>query len=87
MNRRCITHHYGHEKYSNVKEINENNENRIKSAKSLREKLKGENHHEEQCVKIPDVIDESIDGIHITPCYNKFTFILSRDDEEKKKNF
>ena len=46
---------------------------------------KGENHHEEQCVKIPDVIDECIHGIHIIPCYNKFTLILSREDEEKKK--
>ena len=35
------------------------------------------NHHQEQCSKIPDAFDQNLHGIHLTPCYKKFTLILS----------
>ena len=75
----CIIHYDGREKYSNMKDISENNIERIRYAKDLRER--GENHHVEQCNMIPDAIDMNIHGIHITPCYNKFTLILSQKKE------
>ena len=77
----CIIHYDGREKYSNMKDISENNIERIRYAKDLRERVKGENHHVEQCNMIPDAIDMNIHGIHITPCYNKFTLILSQKKE------
>ena len=77
----CVIHYDGREKYSNMKDISENNIERIRYAKDLRERVKGENHHVEQCNMIPDAIDMNIHGIHITPCYNKFTLILSQKKE------
>ena len=74
----CIVHYEGKEYYSPVKEISTLNEAKIRSAKEERIRLGGENHHEEQCNMIPDIINES-HGIHSTPCYKKFTLILSHD--------
>ena len=77
----CIIHYEGFDFYSNVKEINENNEQRIRAAKQVREQLGGANFHQKQCKSIPDTIDRN-HGIHMTPCYKKFTFILSSQSKE-----
>ena len=63
--------------YSEIKSVNEQNEKCILEAKQKREELKGENHHKVQCDSIPKVITEEDHGIHITPCYKRFTLILS----------
>ena len=39
------------------------------------------NFHQRQCKSIPDTIDRN-HGIHITPCYKKFTLILSSQPKE-----
>jgi len=74
--RKCIIHYSGLGEYSEIKTVNEQNEKRILEAKSKREELKGENHHKSQCDSIPEVITKD-HGVHITPCYKKFTLILS----------
>ena len=73
----CIVHYDGYDKYSGLKQISEINENRIREAKLLREETGGLNHHQEQCSKIPDAFDQNLHGIHLTPCYKKFTLMLS----------
>ena len=71
----------GFDFYSNIKEINENNEQIVRAAKQVREQLCGENLHQKQCKGIPDTIDRN-HGIHMTPCYKKFTLILSSQTKE-----
>ena len=66
------------DKYDNIKEIPKINEDRIRQAKALRETAGGLNLHKEQCEQIPDVIVHSKHGIHLTPCYKKFTLICSQ---------
>ena len=74
----CIIHYKVKDtKYSKIKPISNVNQERIFEAKLLREKKGGSNHHEEQCCLIPEEIDHSRDGIHLEPCYKKFTLILS----------
>ena len=77
----CIIHYEGFDFHSNLKEINENNEQRIRAAKQVREQLSGANFHQKQCKGIPDTIGRN-HGIHMTPCYKKFTLILSSQSKE-----
>ena len=75
---KCIIHYPIKEgKYSKIKTISEINEEKIYAAKKHREELGGQNYHEEQCCSIPNEIDQESHGIHLEPCYKKFTLILS----------
>ena len=73
--------HYNVKDCSTIKPLSELNLTRILDAKQLRG---GENHHEKQCNSIPDVIDAKRHGIHLTPCYKKFTLILSSQKKSPK---
>ena len=55
-------------------------------AKSEREKLSGDNQHDSQCKLIPDIINNNIHGIHMDPCYKRFTLILSRNKDVEDKS-
>ena len=57
-------------KYSKIKPLSETNKKPIISAKTLREKIGGNNHHEEQCSNISEVFEET-HGIHMEPYYKK----------------
>ena len=48
---KCIIHYKGKESYSEIKEISDQNESRIRLAKEVRERKGGDNYHEDQCVK------------------------------------
>ena len=74
-NKIYIVHYKGFDssKYSKIKYISAGNRERIQKAKSLREIAGGNNYHEEQCNQIPEEINEDKHGIHLTPCYKKFT--------------
>lgn len=74
----CIIHYANQDTFSDIKEISASNEERIRLAKSAREKCNDENYHIEQCESIPEQIDKTLHGIHSTPCYKKFTLILSK---------
>jgi hypothetical protein len=73
----CIVHYSDKNNYSEVIEVGEVNEQKIRLAKEKREELGGENYHQEQCDSVPVCIDNNIHGIHLDPCYKKFTRLLS----------
>ena len=64
-----------------MKEVNENNKQKIRAAKQVQEQLGGANFHQKQCNGICDTIDRN-HGIHMAPCYKKFTLILSSQFKE-----
>ena len=72
MTLKCIVHYdcAGKTKYSKIKPLSETKKEQIISAKVLREKIGGNNHHEEQCSNIPEVFEET-HGNHMEPCYKK----------------
>ena len=85
--RKCIVHYdIKDTKYSNIKEISSVNKEKIYSAKSIRESLGGKNHHADQCQLIPEEIDPVQHGIHLVPCYKKFTLILSKEKDRSSEN-
>ena len=45
MNKSCITHYDGNEKYSNIKDLPTINEGRIRKAKIIQETSNNENYH------------------------------------------
>ena len=60
----CIANYKGTESYSEIKEISEQDESRIRLTKEVRERKGCENRHEDQCVMIPDVIDKANDMVY-----------------------
>ena len=46
-------------------------------ARKIRQEL-GSNEHADQCSSIPGTFDDTLHGIHIEPCYKKFTMIISK---------
>ena len=79
----CIVHYDGKEQYSKLKDVSEQNESRIREAKAKQETFSDENRHEKQCHLVPDIIDNDIHGIHMEPCYKKFTLILAKKSIEQ----
>ena len=77
----CIIYYEDFDFYSNKKKINENNEQRMRAAKQIREQLGGGNFHQKQYKGISDTIDRN-QGIYMTSCYMKFTLILSNQSKE-----
>ena len=76
----CIVHYNARDaKYSKIKPVSSVNKTKINAAK-LRESLGGVYHHKEQCDLIPETINETKDGIHLEPCYKKFTIIFTQKD-------
>lgn len=67
----CVVHYKNQTKYSNIKPLSEDNKKRIIAAKEVRERVRGENHHEEQCSKIPKAFNKN-HGIHVDPCYKRY---------------
>ncbi len=85
--RKCIVHYEIKDaKYSNLKDISSVNKERIYSAKCLRESLGGQNLHTHQCQLIPEEIDPVQHGVHLIPCYKKFTLILSKEKNLSSEN-
>ena len=62
------------------------NEQRIRSAKLEREQLFDNNRHLDQCSSIPEIIDHQKHGIHLEPCYKKFTSILAKKAKQSTPN-
>ena len=51
--------------------MSETNYQRLIETKSLREQLKDDAYHKEQYKSVPSLIDNTIHGIHLGPCYKK----------------
>ena len=79
-NRFCIVHYK--EPYIKLNDVNELDESRTREAKEKREKMSGENFHEKQCISVPDASNNKIHGVHIDPCYKRFTLILSKKEDQ-----
>ena len=74
----CVVHYNLKDvQYSNVTPLSENAHGRLLEAKAIRQELGGENEHKHQCDSIPAVINPNKHGIHLEPCYKKFTLIIS----------
>ena len=85
--RKCIVHYEMKDaNYRNLKELSSINRDRVFSAKRLRESLGGQNEHTQQCQLIPEDIDPGKHGIHLVPCYKKFTLILSKEKNLSSEN-
>ena len=78
----CIIHYHGFDSYSEIKSVSSANEDHIRGAKLKREELQGENYRQVQCESILESISND-HGIHMTPCYKKFTLILARCDNKE----
>ena len=74
----CVVHYSLKDvEYSNVTRLSENEHGRFLEAKAIRQELEGENEHKHQCDSIPAVINPCRHGIHLEPCYKKFTLIIT----------
>ena len=71
MSKHCIVHYSGCDSYSKIKDVSEINHQRLRETKALREQLKDDHYHKVQYKSIPNLIDNSIHGIHLGPCYQK----------------
>ena len=84
--KQCILHYAGLGPYSELEDVNEEKETRIRAAKAKRQTLKGRNHHEQQCLFVPDNIQDATHAVHMTPCYKKFTLILAGESSGHQNN-
>ena len=75
--KQCIVQYTGLWPYSVLKDVN---------AKAKRQTLKGRNHHEEQCLLVPDNIQDATHAVHMTPCCKKFTLILAGESSGHLNN-
>ena len=76
---RCVAHYSSSTyKYSELIVLSENAHLRLLEAKQMRNDQGVENEHKDQSALIPDHLDPSVHGIHMEPCYKKFTLIISQ---------
>ena len=73
----CVIHYPSQTKYSTITPLNEKTLKRITEAKLLIKFWGGANLHAEQCATVPSDIQPGIAGVHMTPCYKKFTMFIS----------
>ena len=86
-NLKCIIHYDLKDKAcSKIKQISDVIWKRINAAKEIRISVGGSYHHKEQCDLVPDSIDPEIHGIHMEPCYKKFTLIIAQERKIKKSS-
>ena len=77
----CVAHYNLKDtEYSDLKSLSENQYQRLLEAKRIRQGSIEQNQHSEQCLSIPDNgFDVNKHGVHLNPCYKKFTLIISSD--------
>ena len=83
----CVVHYIQKSvEYSDLKVLSENQYERLLEAKRIRLATIEPNQHAEQCVSIPDNgFDVNKHGVHLEPCYKKFTLVLSSDQKRKSE--
>ena len=84
--KQCIVRYAGLGPYSELKDVNEEKEARIRAAIAKRQTLKGRNLHEEQCLLVPDNIQDAARRVLMTPCYKKSTLILAGESSGDQNN-
>ena len=83
----CVVHYSeSNRTFTKLKALSENQHQKLLKAKAVREKETSElNQHLSQCQTIPgsDNLDVNIHGVHLEPCYKKFTSILAPSRKRK----
>ena len=75
---KCVAHYTSPDcEYSNLMVLSENAHSRLLEARQIRFIQGGNNEHREQCNLIPEHVDSTAHGIHMNPCFKKFTLIIS----------
>lgn len=72
----CLVHYRHLSKYSSLRSLTDETIAALTKAKSIRERVKGVNHHEEQSQGLPETLDKDKHKVH-PECYKKFTLINS----------
>lgn len=81
---KCIVHYEQFDKETKLLVANERSFANLAEAKHVREGVKGENHHEDQCNLLPDIFCEDLQ-YHMC-CYKKFTNIYHLERKFNKVN-
>ena len=81
----CVVHYaIKDSRYSQLKPLSDNQYGRLLAAKEIRQGSTELNAHTEQCAAIPDGgFDKTKHGVHLDPCYKKFTAIIARSRKRK----
>jgi len=88
----CIVHYPKQNYYQDIKKLSDGNIHKVKEAKTKREEIGGLHLHDEQIQQVPTEINNDIHGVHMEPCYKRFTAILSNpkfkkiEEKEKRKS-
>eukprot|EP00112_Aurelia_sp_Birch-Aquarium-sp1_P017646 Seg411.7 transcript_id=Seg411.7/GoldUCD/mRNA.D3Y31 product="hypothetical protein" protein_id=Seg411.7/GoldUCD/D3Y31 len=82
----CSIHYESTKTSDNLITASQNTLQTLIECKSIRASLRGENHHVEQCNKIPDTIEESSDFYYHRECYQKFTYAKALMKRKKGKD-
>ena len=70
--------------YNELIPLSDHAHSRLLEARAIRPERGCQNEHPEQCSSIPNEVDNVLHGIHMEPCYKKFTIIIS-DAHNKRK--
>ena len=81
----CIVHYSGLKSYSKLKPVFSINEEAILKAKSIRERIGGQNYHWQQCDRIPTSVDKENHQLH-RECYLTFTLVLVNSKKPVEKS-
>ena len=74
-------------KYSELKSLSDNQYERIKEAKNIRTQSTEQNQHLQQCATVPENgYNKLIHGVHLEPCYKKFTCIIAKSKKRSKSS-
>eukprot|EP00112_Aurelia_sp_Birch-Aquarium-sp1_P015172 Seg3338.4 transcript_id=Seg3338.4/GoldUCD/mRNA.D3Y31 product="hypothetical protein" protein_id=Seg3338.4/GoldUCD/D3Y31 len=82
----CSIHFESIKTSDNLITASQNTLQTLIECKSIRASLRGENHHAEQCNKIPDTIEESSDFYYHRERYQKFTYAKALMKRKKGKD-
>ena len=81
----CVVHYVMKDvSYSELKAISQNQYERLNEAKLIRQQSSERNQHAEQCSLIPQGdFDVNLHGVHLEPCFKKFTGIIAKSKKRK----
>ena len=81
----CIAHYPSKDfEYSELIPLSQHAHAQLLEAREIRKELGGGNEHADQCSSIPGTLDDMLHGIHMEPCYKKFTMIILKARAKRK---
>ncbi len=82
----CCIHYQSINTSDNLITASKNALETLIECKNIRTTLGGENHHIEQCSKVPEIIEGSSDFYYHRQCYQKFTYARALMKRKKSKD-